>query len=128
MGGGGSVRPMAYATNADVLNRLGDALYVQLTDDAGTGSADEAKVTATREEAEAQVDSYLGRRYAVPIDTSGFEIETEMTLEALKKGMVIREVPIRYRERPEDSHSKLSPFADGFRILITILKRLNRGP
>jgi glycosyltransferase involved in cell wall biosynthesis len=61
---------------------------------------------------------------SVPIDTSGFEIETEMTLEALKNGMVIREVPIRYRERPEDSHSKLSPFADGLRILVTILSRL----
>jgi glycosyltransferase involved in cell wall biosynthesis len=63
---------------------------------------------------------------SVPIGTSGFEIETEMTLEALKKGMVIREVPIRYRERPEDSHSKLNPFADGFRILVTILSRLGK--
>ena len=68
----------------------------------------------------------MSRRFleSVPIDTSGFEIETEMTLRALENGMVIREVPIRYRERPEDSHSKLHPFADGFRILVTILSRL----
>ena len=64
----------------------------------------------------------LNRRYldAVPLITSGFEIETELTLQGLEKGMVIEEVPIRYRERPSGSVSKLSPFADGYRILITI--------
>ena len=49
----------------------------------------------------------------VPLITGGFETETELTLQALEKGMVIREVPIRYRARPEGSQSKLSPFADG---------------
>jgi glycosyltransferase involved in cell wall biosynthesis len=56
----------------------------------------------------------------VPLITGGFETETELTLQALEKGMVIEEVPIRYRARPEGSHSKLSPFADGYRILITM--------
>ena len=56
----------------------------------------------------------------VPLITGGFETETELTLQALEKGMVIREMPIRYRARPEGSHSKLSPFADGYRILITM--------
>jgi phage gp36-like protein len=62
---------MAYATNADVEERLGTTLYVQLTDDSGTGSADEDKVTEARQAAEAEIDSYVGRRYAVPIDTTG---------------------------------------------------------
>jgi glycosyltransferase involved in cell wall biosynthesis len=56
----------------------------------------------------------------VPLITGGFETETELTLQALEKGMVIQELPIRYRERPAGSHSKLSPLADGYRILITI--------
>jgi len=56
----------------------------------------------------------------VPLITGGFETETELTLQALEKGMVILEVPVRYRARPEGSHSKLSPFADGYRILITM--------
>jgi len=59
---------MGYATNADVERRLGPANYVRLTDDRGTGTADEAKVTEARLEAEQTVDSFLGRRYAVPID------------------------------------------------------------
>jgi len=56
----------------------------------------------------------------VPLITGGFETETELTLQALEKGMVIEEVPIRYRARPTGSYSKLSPFADGYRILITM--------
>jgi glycosyltransferase involved in cell wall biosynthesis len=56
----------------------------------------------------------------VPLITGGFETETELTLQALEKGMVIREVPVRYRARPAGSHSKLSPLADGYRILITM--------
>src|SRR5258706_3260679 len=57
---------------------------------------------------------------SVPLITGGFETETELTLQALEKGRVIQEVPIRYRARPEGSQSKLSPFADGYRILITM--------
>jgi glycosyltransferase involved in cell wall biosynthesis len=64
----------------------------------------------------------IGRRLmaSVPLITGGFETETELTLQALEKGMVIREVPIRYRARPAGSYSKLSPFADGYRILLTM--------
>lgn len=56
----------------------------------------------------------------VPLITGGFETETELTLQGLEKGMVIEEIPIRYRERPRGSYSKLSPLGDGYRILITI--------
>src|SRR5262245_42697235 len=57
---------------------------------------------------------------SVPLITGGFETETELTLQALEKGMVIEEIPVRYRPRPSGSYSKLSPFADGYRILITM--------
>jgi glycosyltransferase involved in cell wall biosynthesis len=57
---------------------------------------------------------------AVPLITGGFETETELTLQALEKGMAIQELPVRYRARPAGSFSKLSPFADGYRILITM--------
>jgi len=59
---------MAYITNSDIERRLGSAAYVQLTDDAGTGSADETVVDAARVAAEGEVDSYLARRHRVPID------------------------------------------------------------
>ena len=63
---------------------------------------------------------------SVPLITGGFEIETELTVQALQRGKLIQEVPIRYRERPEGSHSKLSPFSDGYRILLTIAMLLRK--
>lgn len=56
----------------------------------------------------------------VPVLTSGFEVETEITLHALAEGLRVVEVPVTYRARPEDSHSKLRPFADGYRIALTM--------
>ncbi len=57
---------------------------------------------------------------SVPLLSRGFEIETEMTLQALDKGMVIKEIPIAYRDRPPGSFSKLSTYRDGMRVLTTI--------
>jgi len=62
---------MSYASNADLEERLGSSVYVQLTDDAGTGSADEDKVAEALGGAEGEVNSYLGRRVAVPVETGG---------------------------------------------------------
>lgn len=58
---------MAYVTNQDIRAWLGTAAYVALTDDSGTGSADEAKVTEARLGAEGEANSYLATRYQVPL-------------------------------------------------------------
>ena len=55
-----------------------------------------------------------------PILSRGFEIETEMTIHALDKNMLLKEIPIEYRDRPAGSVSKLNTFKDGFRVLKTI--------
>ncbi|MEK6409159.1 MAG: glycosyltransferase family 2 protein [Acidobacteriota bacterium] len=57
---------------------------------------------------------------SVPLKSGGFEVETEMTLQAATKDFVIREVPIRYGPRPEGSYSKLNTFSDGFLVLKAI--------
>jgi glycosyltransferase involved in cell wall biosynthesis len=57
----------------------------------------------------------------VPLMSTGFEIETEMTLQALAKNFVIKESPIHYGTRPEGSYSKLDTFADGYLVLKSIL-------
>jgi glycosyltransferase involved in cell wall biosynthesis len=56
----------------------------------------------------------------VPLITTGFETETELTLQALEADMYVVEIPIEYRARPKESVSKLRPFRDGFRIMRTI--------
>jgi len=57
---------------------------------------------------------------SVPLKSRGFEVETEMTLQAATKDFVIREVPIEYGSRPEGSYSKLNTFSDGFLVLKAI--------
>ncbi len=57
----------------------------------------------------------------MPINSSGFEIETEMTLHTLDKKFNIKEIPIEYRDRPEGSFSKLNTYSDGIKVLKTIL-------
>ncbi|HUJ79956.1 MAG TPA: glycosyltransferase [Nitrospiria bacterium] len=56
----------------------------------------------------------------ITILTGGFEVETEMTLQCLNKGFVIREADIPYRARHAGSHSKLRTFSDGYRVIKAI--------
>ncbi len=56
----------------------------------------------------------------IPITTRGFDVETELTLQALYRGQVIREIPAPYRARPAGSFSKLNTFRDGFRVLLRL--------
>jgi hypothetical protein len=65
----------------------------------------------------------FSRRFvkSFPVLSSGFEIETEMSVHALELKMPVGEVETVYAARPEGSHSKLSTFSDGWRILKTIL-------
>jgi len=55
-----------------------------------------------------------------PVLSQGFEIETEMTIHALDKKFVIKEIPINYTDRPDGSVSKLNTFSDGILVLKTI--------
>lgn len=52
-----------------------------------------------------------------PAVSSGFEIETEMSVHCSELGIPTLERPTVYGVRPEDSQSKLRTFRDGFRIL-----------
>lgn len=58
----------------------------------------------------------------MPVLSPKFEIETEMSLHALDKKFIIKEIPIVYRDRPEGSSSKLNTISDGFKVCKTILK------
>jgi len=58
-----------------------------------------------------------------PATSEGFEVETEMTVHALRRGLACGEVPTEYRDRPHGSRSKLRTFPDGLRILRFVLVR-----
>jgi len=65
----------------------------------------------------------FSRRFvkSFPVLSSGFEIETEMSVHALELRMPVGEVETAYGARPEGSQSKLSTYGDGWRILKTIV-------
>jgi glycosyltransferase involved in cell wall biosynthesis len=65
----------------------------------------------------------FSRRFvkSFPVLSSGFEIETEMSVHALELRMPVGEIETIYAARPEGSQSKLSTYSDGWRILKTIV-------
>ena len=54
--------------------------------------------------------------------TRGFDIEAELTIHALELDMPVAELPVSYRERPNESLSKLKTIRDGTHILWTIVR------
>lgn len=65
----------------------------------------------------------FSRRFvkSFPVLSSGFEIETEISVHALELRMPVAEKLTSYAARPEGSASKLSTWRDGWRILRTIV-------
>jgi len=60
----------------------------------------------------------------VSLEKSGFEVETELTVETIAKGFRIVEVPITYRRR--SGKTKLNPVKDGLKIGMAIYDMLKK--
>ena len=65
----------------------------------------------------------FSRRFvkSFPALSSGFEIETELTVFALDLGLPLREIEVPYRSRPMGSASKLRTYRDGARIALMLV-------
>ena len=57
-----------------------------------------------------------------PVFSSGFQIETEMTIHAVNYRMQVDNVVVDYRDRPEGSVSKLNTYSDGIKVLWKIVQ------
>ncbi len=88
---------MAYITNADIEERVGSVALVQLADDDGDGVADAGVVDEARLGAEGEVNSYLGRRYAVPISLT---IHPDLTNVLASITLDLAEYRLRLRRPP----------------------------
>ena len=56
----------------------------------------------------------------MPVMSSGFQIETEISIWAVDRRWRVADVPVDYRDRPAGSESKLSTFSDGMLVLAAI--------
>lgn len=65
----------------------------------------------------------FSRRFvkSFPVLSTGFEIETEISVHALELAMPVAEIETPYGARLEGSHSKLSTYGDGWRIMRTMI-------
>jgi hypothetical protein len=59
-----------------------------------------------------------------PILSTGFELETELTVLALERGFRTIEIPVQLASRPTGSHSKIRVVSDSLRILNAIFTML----
>jgi len=61
----------------------------------------------------------------VPVLSRGFELEIELSIQAIDKGFAQTEIPVPFRSRARGSESKLKTIADGLRIfrLLVVLFR-----
>jgi glycosyltransferase involved in cell wall biosynthesis len=61
----------------------------------------------------------------VPVLSRGFELEIELTIQAVDKGFAQTEIPVPFRSRARGSESKLKTIRDGLRIfrLLVVLFR-----
>lgn len=57
---------------------------------------------------------------AIPITSRGFDVETELTVQSLYRGAVVREIEAPYGERPSGSFSKLRTLPDGIKVLLRL--------
>jgi glycosyltransferase involved in cell wall biosynthesis len=62
----------------------------------------------------------------ISLNSSGYEIETEITVKGLKNGFNFQEIPVSCHVR-EYGVSKLKILSDGFKILKTILKSVAKN-
>lgn len=110
---------MAYVTNINIEDRLSTATYIQLTDDDGDNVADVTVVDEARLGAEGEVNSYLARRFEVPIDltlhTELADILKSITLDLVEYRLRSRRPPVPKDalQRRADAVNWLARVADG---------------
>lgn len=110
---------MSYITNADIEERVGSVAYVQLADDDGNGVADVGVVDEARLGAEGEVNSYIGRRYAVPINLTTHpdlaDVLASFTLDLAEYRLRLRRPPVPEdaRRRRDQAIEWLTRVADG---------------
>jgi phage gp36-like protein len=105
---------MAYSTQADIENRLDESVMIQLTDDENTGFVVAARVTEAIADADAEIDSHIGVKYALPLAS---------TPAILKKFSAEIAVYNLYRRR----HSVPDDWQRAYDSAIAHLKRVAEG-
>ncbi len=105
---------MAYAVQADLVERFGEAELIRLTDRGtpSTGQIDAAVVSRALSDAEAEINGYLASRYTLPLATVP-EILKRLTCDLARYLLYDDVAPDQIRDRYKDAVALLKGIAEG---------------
>jgi phage gp36-like protein len=106
---------MAYSTQADIEKLIPRDLLVKLTDDEGLRTVNAERVAEAVEQADAEIDAYISKRYGVPLDPVPAlvkKLSVDMAVYNLYSRTVMSAPEIR-RERYADAIKRLEAIARG---------------
>ena len=66
----------------------------------------------------------IGRSLFMPMESRGFDFDPEVLYRARRQGLVIREIPVHWRNSPDTRVSALKDSARMFRALFRIRRRV----
>jgi phage gp36-like protein len=107
---------VSYANRDELQARFGEAELVQLTDRTKSGQVDDAVLARALADADAEIDSYLAGRYALPLDTVPPVVVAAACDLARFRLYGIR-APEPVRQRYEDARAWLRDLAAGKALL-----------
>lgn len=102
---------MAYCTINDIKDQIDEEILIQLTDDENAGSVNETRVTAAITAADGEIDSYLSRRYTVPLAS---------TPEVIKKVSVDIAIWNLYSRREKMEEVRKSRYDSAVKLLMAM--------
>lgn len=109
---------MSYIVNQDIIDRVGTATAAQLTTDSGS-TPSQTVLDEVRQSSLGEVDSYLSRRYATPVD-----LTAHPEIAATLKGFTLDVAEYRLRSRRQ-------PVPDGvqamYKSAVDWLTKVSKG-
>jgi phage gp36-like protein len=103
-----------YCTQAQMIERFGEALVVQLTDREHVGAVDGAVLDAAMADASAEIDMYLAGRYALPLSSVPLtltRLACILTRDVLATGSDVSDE--RWSRQADDARKLLREIASG---------------
>ena len=103
---------MTYATQSDLTDRFGATELAQLTDRASGVAIDVTVLGRALSDADAEIDSYLARRYALPLSSTP-AVLVRMAADITRYRLYDDRVTTAVRQRYEDAVSLLKRMSSG---------------
>lgn len=108
---------MTYATLAEMITQFGEPELVQRTDRLGVGTVDTSVLDRALVDADSEIDSYLARRYTLPLASTPVLL-VRLAADIARYRLYDDGVPATVRQRYEDSVSLLKRLANGDVLLV----------